>query len=248
MSTLHDILAELTATPKSLERATAATGLPREPGLYAWWTVPRSIPGVPGCPHPTEPDLDLFYVGISPSRATSSGSLRSRVVRNHIGGNTAVRPFRLTLASLLFETNVWQPQMSDRPVLSRDDNLDRAHQAWIDALVEWDQVENVVHRLPETEQWTHFCSGNSGCGRPPSSPPAPKAPDYCPPVMPLGQSEQGICPRAISQTQMGRRPATSPRALDRKRPLSGGLLRAARSANAYSTASVPFMSVACGTQ
>ena len=122
MSDVETVLRELTGAPKTLEVATGADGLPREPGLYAWWTVPDSIPGVPRCPHPTEPDLDLFYVGISPSRAKSSQNLRKRVAGNHIKGNTGGSTFRLTLASLLFETKAWKPLMTDRPVLGRQDN------------------------------------------------------------------------------------------------------------------------------
>ncbi len=68
-STIDEVIATLTSIPKSLEEATGGTGLPREPGLYAWWTVPGSIPGVPRCPHPTVTDLHLFYVTISPSNA-----------------------------------------------------------------------------------------------------------------------------------------------------------------------------------
>ena len=71
-SSIEEVITQLTSIPKSLKEATGASGLPREPGLYAWWTVPGSIPDVPHCPHPTLPDLDLFYVGISPSSAKSS--------------------------------------------------------------------------------------------------------------------------------------------------------------------------------
>ena len=122
MTAIEEVLAALKGAPVLLEKAVASDGLPREPGLYAWWTVPGSIPGVPRCPHPSDPDLDLFYVGISPSRATSSGTLRSRVKGNHIGGNTGGSTFRLTLASLLFEEMGWKPEMADRPVLSRENN------------------------------------------------------------------------------------------------------------------------------
>jgi hypothetical protein len=71
-SSIDEVVTQLTSIPKSLKEAAGVGGLPREPGLYAWWTVPGSIPNVPHCPHPTLPDLDLFYVGISPSSAKSS--------------------------------------------------------------------------------------------------------------------------------------------------------------------------------
>ena len=78
-SSIDEVVTKLASRPKSLKEATSASGLPREPGLSAWWTAPGSIPDVPRCPHPTVPDLDLFYVGISPSNAKSSQNLRKRV-------------------------------------------------------------------------------------------------------------------------------------------------------------------------
>lgn len=130
MTSVDEVVKELTAIPKSLREATGARGLPSDPGLYSWWTVSGAIPGVPRCPHPTISDLDLFYVGISPSNARSSQNLRKRVAGNHIKGNTGSSTFRLTLASLLFETLGWAPVMTDRPVLSREDN--RALTEWQD--------------------------------------------------------------------------------------------------------------------
>lgn len=37
----------------------------------------------------------------------------------------------------------------------------------ITSLVQWDQVVNVVDRLPEEERWTHFFKGNKKCPHPP---------------------------------------------------------------------------------
>jgi hypothetical protein len=115
---IDEVITKLSSIPKSLKEATGASGLPHERGLYAWWTVPGSIPDVPRCPHPTAPDLDLFYVGISPSSTKSSQNLRKRVAGNHIKGNTGGSTFRLTLASLLFQALGWHPTMTDRPVLT----------------------------------------------------------------------------------------------------------------------------------
>ena len=63
-------------------------------------------------PHPTSP-LELLYVGISPARPSSSQTIRSRVFRHHLGGNTGSSTFRLTLASLLF------PELGFESVLAR---------------------------------------------------------------------------------------------------------------------------------
>lgn len=126
MGEIERIVAELTAAPKSL--AKAQRSLPAEPGLYSWWTRRGSIPSVPQCPHESEPDLDLFYVGISPSRATSTRTLRARIIQNHLGGNTGSSTFRLTLASLLFEEKGWVPLMQSSAVLLADDN--RALTIW----------------------------------------------------------------------------------------------------------------------
>jgi hypothetical protein len=142
---IEEVITKLTSIPKSLEEATSPSGLPREPGLYAWWTVPGSIPDVPRCPHPRVPDLDLFYVGISPSSAKSSQNLRKRVAGNHIKGNTGGSTFRLTLASLLFETMAWQPVMTDRPVLARDDNT---------ALTAWQHEHLRLTWAVHPEPWT----------------------------------------------------------------------------------------------
>ena len=142
---IEEVVAELTSIPKSLNEATSSSGLPPEPGLYAWWTVPGSIPDVPGCPHPTVADLDLFYVGISPSSAKSSQNLRKRVAGNHIKGNTGGSTFRLTLASLLFETVAWQPVMTDRPVLTPENNR---------ALTQWQHDHLRLTWAVHPEPWT----------------------------------------------------------------------------------------------
>jgi hypothetical protein len=46
-SSIDEVITQLTSIPKSLKEATGASGLPSEPGLYAWWTVPASIRDVP---------------------------------------------------------------------------------------------------------------------------------------------------------------------------------------------------------
>jgi hypothetical protein len=119
---VSEVIDKLLGVPVTLEHASSPGGLPKEPGLYAWWTVRGSIPGVPQCPHPTQDRLDLFYVGIAPKDASSRATLRSRVRGNHIRGNTGSSTFRQTLASLLFENRGWKPRMTDRPLLTSEDN------------------------------------------------------------------------------------------------------------------------------
>lgn len=144
-STIDEVIGQLISTPKSLNEATSPSGLPSEPGLYAWWTLLGSIPNVPRCPHPTNPALGLFYVGISPSSAKSSQNLRKRVAGNHIRGNTGGSTFRLTLASLLFETMAWEPLMTDRPVLTPADNR---------ALTQWQHKHLRLTWAIHPEPWT----------------------------------------------------------------------------------------------
>lgn len=150
---IDEVVRALTGTPVLLDVAKGPDGLPSVGGLYAWWTVPDSIPRVPRCPHPSE-DLDLFYVGIAPKDSKSQATLRSRVVDNHINGNTGSSTFRKTLASLLFETMGWQPRFTDRPLLSADDNAtlrDWQHQnlrlTWAEHPKPWDIEDLVIARL-----------------------------------------------------------------------------------------------------
>ena len=75
--------------------------LPKLGGFYAWWARRGSIANVPGNPHPTETEFDLFYVGIASVSATSTATIQSRVRNNHMRGNIASSTFRFTLASLL---------------------------------------------------------------------------------------------------------------------------------------------------
>lgn len=83
---------------------TARATLPERGGVYAWWTDRGAIPGVPPQPHPSEEALDLFYIGIAPRDAKSSATLKSRIVDNHLGGNTGSSTFRFALAALLVDT------------------------------------------------------------------------------------------------------------------------------------------------
>lgn len=138
------VVARLTRRPVSLDVAKSPAGLPSVGGLYAWWTVKGSIPGVPSCPHPSE-ELDLFYIGIAPKDSMSRATLRSRVVDNHINGNTGSSTFKKTLASLLFERMVWQPGFTDRPLLSAADNA---------ALRDWQRQNLQLTWAEHPEPWS----------------------------------------------------------------------------------------------
>ncbi len=104
---VEEIVRALQGRPASVDQAQLPherEGLPRKPGLYAWWATPGSIGGFPPNPHPDpEVGLVLFYVGIAPNGPGSSATIRSRVIGNHLTGNTGSSTFRFTLASLLLE-------------------------------------------------------------------------------------------------------------------------------------------------
>jgi hypothetical protein len=99
------------ATPSQIGEALRSPdegGVPLETGFYAWWIKPGVLPGLPEMLHPAEP-WALLYVGIAPRAATSSATLRSRILNNHVRGNIASSTFRFALASMLFESRGWQP-------------------------------------------------------------------------------------------------------------------------------------------
>ena len=97
-----EVIEALLAGPVDVETARAT--LPDRRGVYAWWTERGAIPGVPAQPHPREEALDLFYIGRAPRDERSSATLKSRIVDNHLGGNTGSSTFRLALAALLIDT------------------------------------------------------------------------------------------------------------------------------------------------
>ncbi len=110
----------LRTTPVELRQARMAAqdgGLPAEAGFYAWWAPVGAIPGVPLISHPRDAVLGLFYVGISPARATSSQTIRARVVNNHLSGNLGSSTFRLTLAALLLDSLDLHPEKTRTKVV-----------------------------------------------------------------------------------------------------------------------------------
>lgn len=95
----------------AIQEAKSAAGVPADSGFYAWWVTPDALPDVPVTAHPLEP-YGLLYVGIAPRNATSAATLRSRLCRQHIGGNVASSTFRFGLAALLWRREGWTPRRS----------------------------------------------------------------------------------------------------------------------------------------
>jgi hypothetical protein len=109
----EDVVAALLGDPVSVEAALVRAGeggLPAAPGFYAWWAAEGAIAGAPHHPHPRLPELGLLYVGISPARPSSRGTIRSRVAGQHVRGNTSSSTFRFVLASLLLEELALTPR------------------------------------------------------------------------------------------------------------------------------------------
>jgi GIY-YIG catalytic domain-containing protein len=140
---------------ESVTVETARRELPKEPGLYAWWTESLAIPKVPPSPHPDLKNLDLFYVGIAP-RERSSATLRSRVCGQHIAGNTGSSTFRYVLAALLIDALDLHPFMRGKKFLlpAHENQLLSAWQqqhlwlSWAKREKPW-EVEDAVLRIME---------------------------------------------------------------------------------------------------
>ena len=124
---MDDVVAALRSLPVPLDEA--RTGVPAEPGLYAWWASFGAVPGVSGPRHPSEA-RQLLYVGTAPNGPASSATLRSRVVGDHIRGTTGSSTLRRSLAALLSEQQGWRSRWTTRPVLVNAD--ERALSAWMD--------------------------------------------------------------------------------------------------------------------
>ncbi|RZU32528.1 GIY-YIG nuclease family protein [Blastococcus saxobsidens] len=120
---MDDVIDLLVRTPMGLPGAAGPAeqgGVPAEPGLYAWWARPGTLPGITGPAHP-EGRLELIYVGIAPSRASSRARLRSRVLGNHAGGNTGSSTLLRSLAALLTDDQGYRTRWTSRTVLEPAD-------------------------------------------------------------------------------------------------------------------------------
>jgi hypothetical protein len=126
------VAVSLTAEPMAIQTAllpAEAGGAPSSPGFYAWWATRGEIADAPHHPHPLDAELGLLYVGISPARASSAADIRSRVVGQHVRGNTSSSTFRFVLAALLLEELVLTPRLAaGKVVLDRQD--DARLRAW----------------------------------------------------------------------------------------------------------------------
>jgi hypothetical protein len=117
MADVNDVLAVLGGKPLALD--TARVLLPKVGGLYAWWSAKGCLPGVPTKPHAN--GLHLLYIGIAPSGTSSTATLASRVVGNHMRGNIAASTLRRTLAALLIDELKLTPIRKGKKVILRKD-------------------------------------------------------------------------------------------------------------------------------
>ncbi|MGG7463605.1 GIY-YIG nuclease family protein [Plantibacter sp. YIM 135347] len=86
-------------TPNELTLADQVRTAPASPGIYGWW-FKRSALEVPDASYQQRDGYQLLYVGISPSRAASSGTIRKRLMQ-HVTGNASQSTLRRTLGVLL---------------------------------------------------------------------------------------------------------------------------------------------------
>jgi hypothetical protein len=115
---------------QSAGRPHGVGGLPPEPGFYGWWAARGHIPAIPCVPHPEGDRICLLYVGIAPRDANSEGRLRSRVLNQHIRGNTGSSTLRYALASLLLEGLALKPYKKGKKCLLPPDDNERLS-AWM---------------------------------------------------------------------------------------------------------------------
>lgn len=93
------LAAERILEPSKLTRAADVSTAPASPGVYGWWVREGTLE-VPSGDYRQHGDHRLLYVGISPSRASSAGTLRKRLVQ-HVTGNASQSTLRRTLGVLL---------------------------------------------------------------------------------------------------------------------------------------------------
>jgi hypothetical protein len=152
------VVERLEATPVTVLSATSSEaegGVPAKPGLYAWWVQHGSLAGVPDRQHPSDPTLDLLYVGISPRDADSHQNLRLRLLGNHIGGNVGSSTFRYVLASLLVSTLGLHPRMGAKKVVLtkiEEDDLRRwqgvnLRLTWCTRPAPWEIEDEVIREM-----------------------------------------------------------------------------------------------------
>ncbi|KAE8766142.1 GIY-YIG nuclease family protein [Georgenia thermotolerans] len=101
-----DVAAALRSTPATKARDVTRAVCPNGPGLYAWWCEPGLVPDLAHAPDgPTvskDGRLELLYVGLT------TGTLRQRIVGNHLGNRTGSSTLRRALGAWLGEAEGWQ--------------------------------------------------------------------------------------------------------------------------------------------
>lgn len=96
------LAAERILNPLALTAAADVRTAPASPGIYGWW-FQRGALEVPDAPYQERDGHQLLYVGVSPSRAASAGTIRKRLVQ-HVYGNASQSTLRRTLGVLLDES------------------------------------------------------------------------------------------------------------------------------------------------
>jgi hypothetical protein len=153
MSRPDEIVARLLAAPLATTARIgcgrgATAGAPSKEGYYAWWCDPDAAPThAPHTAHPSAPFV-LLYVGLAPRDAASAARLRSRLCRQHLGGNAGSSTFRFGLASLLWSRQGWNPCLSGsgKPRLLRAENA---------ALSAWQAAHLRACWTKEEKPWRH---------------------------------------------------------------------------------------------
>lgn len=104
--------------------------MPEVPGLYVWWVRGGALSTVPAPAHPDHPELRALYVGIAPESDESSATLRSRLLKNHLGSSLASSTFRRRLAALLWKEQGWSPRLTAGGRWRFDTADDQALRTW----------------------------------------------------------------------------------------------------------------------
>jgi hypothetical protein len=147
------LIEKLTGAPVPVATArlsAAEGGAPAMPGFYAWWLKDRrALPDVFGG------DNGLLYVGIAPRDADSSETIRSRVVRKHLGNAIGSSTFRFTLAALLWEGKHWNPETRGTKVALPPQECialtawmaEHLDVSWVEAQGPWDYECRLIEAL-----------------------------------------------------------------------------------------------------
>lgn len=135
-----------TRRPMAIERASRSDydeALPERPGIYAWWVdLPSPLPQIPATELPFGP-WGLLYIGVAPREAGSSGTLRSRVLNQHVNGSVGSSTFRRALAAFIWEDFGWTPYVTPAGKLALPAPENRELTDWIkeNLKVSWLTVE-----------------------------------------------------------------------------------------------------------